>query len=177
MNNGFRLARLGHESTYGRIIVAIPIMNKSRTVHLLVVEDNPAYLYLVQKAFGDRRERNRWDLSVATDGQQALDLLFEEEEREVALPDLILLDWKLPKVSGDEVLRRIKLHQHLRKIPVLVFSSSEARADIHAAYGNHANGYITKPSNADSLAVIVRTIEEFWVAVAKLADVLRSDVS
>lgn len=146
-------------------------------MRLLVVEDNPAYLYLVQKAFSGRRGRNRWDLSVAADGQQALNLLFEEKDCEAALPDLILLDWNLPKVSGDEVLRRIKQHQHLRKIPVLVFSSSDAKADIHAAYGNHANGYITKPRNDDMLAAIVQTIEEFWVTIAQLANVLRSDVS
>ena len=150
-------------------------MGKIRTVQLLVVEDNPAYLYLVQKAFGGRRERNRWELQIATDGQQALDLLFEETGRDLALPDLILLDWNLPKVGGGEVLRRIKQHENLCKIPVLVFSSSDARADIHAAYGNHANGYITKPGDDDMLTVIVQTIEEFWVAVAQLPDVLRSD--
>ena len=152
-------------------------MGYIRTVQLLVVEDNPAYLYLVQKAFGGRRERNHWQLQVATDGQQALDLLFEEKDRGIALPDLILLDWNLPRVSGGEVLRRIKEHQHLRKIPVLIFSSSDDTADIHAAYGGHANGYITKPGNDDMLAIIARTIEEFWVAVAKLPNVLRSDAT
>jgi CheY-like chemotaxis protein len=65
--------------------------------------------------------------------------------RSEPLPDLILLDWNLPKVSGDEVLRRIEEHQRLRRIPVLVFSSFEADFDIQAAYDSHANGYIAKP--------------------------------
>ena len=81
---------------------------------------------------------------------------------------MILLDWNLPKVNGDEVLRRLKEHQTMRRIPVLVFSSSDAESDIHAAYDNHANGYITKPSSVESLAIVVEAIERFWVAVAHL---------
>ena len=149
-------------------------MDDSRTIRLLVVEDSAGYLHLIQRAFRDRQGSIRWELSIAQDGEQALRLLFEEEEESAPLPNLILLDWNLPKVSGDEVLRRIKEHQKLRRIPVLVFSSSEAEEDIHAAYDNHANGYITKPeSNSDVLAAIVETIEEFWVAVAQLPKVMR----
>jgi CheY-like chemotaxis protein len=116
-----------------------------RTIRLLVVEDNPAYQYLVQKAFSDRGEQIRWALTVAVDGEQALHFLFEEENKNEPLPDLILLDWSLPIISGGEVLQRVKQHQQLRKIPVLVFSSSDADNDILTAYDNHANGYITKP--------------------------------
>jgi CheY-like chemotaxis protein len=78
-------------------------------------------------------------------------LLFEEESRAAALPDLILLDWNLPKVSGLDVLRRVKEHGTLRKIPVLVFSSSAEDDDIHSAYGAHANGFITKPGDNEAL--------------------------
>jgi two-component system, chemotaxis family, response regulator Rcp1 len=71
------------------------------------------------------------------------------------------------------VLQRIKKHEKLRKIPVLVFSSSEADRDVHDAYDNHANGYITKPGSVEVLAQIVETIEQFWIAVAKIPKVLR----
>jgi chemotaxis family two-component system response regulator Rcp1 len=148
-------------------------MDDARTIRLLVVEDNPAYLYLIQKAFHERQGQIRWELTVAEDGERALHLLFEEEAESAPLPDLILLDWNLPKVSGSEVLRRIKEHAKLRRIPVLVFSSSEADEDIHAAYDGHANGYITKPDSVDVLAAIVQTIERFWVAVARLPKVMR----
>jgi CheY-like chemotaxis protein len=89
------------------------------------------------------------------------------------LPDLILLEWNLPKISGNEVLRRIKEHEKLRNIPVLVFSSFVAEEDIQSAYNNHANGYITKPNAPDVLAAIVETIEQFWVLVARLPKIKR----
>ena len=148
-------------------------MSSTRTIRLLVVEDSPAFRYLIQEAFSDRGEQVRWALTVAKDGEEALHLLFEEENESIPLPDLILLDWNLPKVTGGEVLRRIKQHQKLRRIPVLVFSSSEAEEDIHAAYDDHANGYITKPGTSEALAAIVETIERFWIAVAQLPKVLR----
>jgi|ERR1700683_345972 chemotaxis family two-component system response regulator Rcp1 len=148
-------------------------MQFARTIRLLVVEDNPAYLYLVQKAFSRRDEQTRWELMVAEDGEEAVRVLFEEERESVPLPELILLDWHLPKVTGGEVLRRIKQHDKLRRIPVLVFSASEADEDIHAAYDDHANGYITKPRGDMTLTAIVETIERFWIAVAQLPKVVR----
>jgi CheY-like chemotaxis protein len=148
-------------------------MSSPRIIRLLVVEDSPGYLYLVTDAFSDRGEKIRWELTVAKDGEEALALLFDEENTNLPLPDLILLDWNLPKVTGSEVLSRLKQDQKLRRIPVLVFSTSEADADIHAAYDNHANGYITKPGNSEALAAIVETIERFWIAVAQLPKVAR----
>jgi chemotaxis family two-component system response regulator Rcp1 len=97
--------------------------------------------------------------------------LFSEEKNGAPLPDLILLDWNLPKISGGEVLRRLKQHEKLRRIPVLVFSSSEVDGDVHTAYDNHANGYITKPDTAEALGAVVETIERFWIAVARLPKV------
>ena len=144
-----------------------------RTIRLLVVEDSPAYLYFIQNAFHEHKGEIRWELTVATDGAAALQLLFAEETGSAPLPDLILLDWNLPKVSGNEVLRRIKEHPNLRKIPVLVFSSSEADKDIHDAYAGHANGYITKPGSARVMAAIVESLGQSWVAIAQLPKVLR----
>ena len=142
------------------------------TIRLLIVEDNESYLYLIQKAFRSRKRIN-WELTVAQNGEQAVKLLFEEERTNAPLPELILLDWNVPKVSGSELLQRIKKHDKLRKIPVLVFSSSDADTDIHDAYNNHANGYITKPASFEVLTQIVETIEQFWIDVAKLPKVLR----
>jgi len=143
-----------------------------QTIRLLVVEDNEAYLYLIQKAFSSRDEV-MWQLTVAHDGEEAIRLLFDEEKADEPLPDLILLDWHLPGISGSELLRRMKAHEKLLRIPILVFSSSDAESDIHDAYDNHANGYITKPVGADVLAQIVETIEQFWVAVATLPKAIR----
>src|SRR5690349_12271124 len=109
-------------------------MDVPRIIRLLVVEDDRAYLHLVRRAFRDRQGDVRWELTVVEDGEQAVRLLFAEEEESAPLPNLILLDWNLPKVSGGEVLQRLKDHQRLRRIPVLVVSSSEADTDIHAAY-------------------------------------------
>jgi len=144
-----------------------------RTIRLLVVEDSPEYLYLIQRAFREHHSEIRWELHVAVDGEQALTLLFEEKNQNMPLPDLILLDWNLPRVSGNEVLRRIKEHRKLRPIPVLVFSSSEAEGDVYDAYDNHANGYIKKPDSSQLLADIVDTIGRFWVAIAQLPNVMR----
>ena len=143
-----------------------------RTIRLLVVEDSTSFQYLLQEAFRNRGEIS-WKLTVASDGEEALRLLFEEENEDVPLPNLILLDWNLPKVSGSEVLQRVKQHDKLRRIPVLVFSSSEADEDIHTAYNNHANGYINKPRSSEALATIVETIERFWIGVALLPKIVR----
>lgn len=144
-----------------------------RVIRLLVVEDSSAYRDLVQRAFRELAGQTRWEIVIAKDGEEALQLLFAEESEQEPLPDLILLDWNLPKVSGNEVLTRLKEHNGLRKIPVLIFSSSDADADIHAAYGNYANGYIRKPGSLDALATIVETIEHFWITVAQIPKVAR----
>lgn len=142
-------------------------------VRLLIVEDDPAYLYLVQHAFQEAHGRVRWELSTAEDGEEALDLLFAEENAHLALPDLILLDWNLPKVNGCEVLRRLKEHRKLRCIPVLVFSTSTAEKDIRDAYEGHANGYILKLGSVDMLAKMVESVGDFWAIVAMLLNVRR----
>lgn len=144
-----------------------------RVVRLLVVEDSSAYRDLMQMAFRRLAGQTRWEIVIAKDGEEAQALLFTEESDRQPLPDLILLDWNLPKVSGNEVLIRLKGHPRLRQIPVLIFSSSDADADIHAAYENHANGYITKPGSLDALANIVETIEHFWISVAQIPKLVR----
>lgn len=148
-------------------------MAATRTIRLLVVEDSPSYRYFIETAFHGHSGEFQWNLTVVTDGQMALDFLFAEEKERAPLPDIMLLDWNLPKVNGSEVLRRMKEHGKLRRIPVIVFSSSEAERDIHEAYDNHANGYITKPDSSKMMEMIIEGIERFWIAIAQLPKVVR----
>ena len=87
-------------------LMAISIMASTRKIRLLVVEDNLPYLYLIQRAFSEGAGHIEWELAVANDGEQALRALFGEEKSNTPLPEIILLDWNLPKVSGLEVLHR-----------------------------------------------------------------------
>ena len=144
-----------------------------RTIRLLVVEDSPGYLYLIRSAFQGHRGDFSWEIDVAINGEEALQVLFDEENNGRALPDIILLDWNLPRISGNEVLRRIKEHKNLRRIPVLVFSTSDAEQDIHDAYDGHANGYITKPASGKMMEAIVEAIAQFWAVIAQLPKVMR----
>jgi two-component system, chemotaxis family, response regulator Rcp1 len=139
-----------------------------RTVRLLVVEDSEGYLELIREAFRHCKGGHIWDLTVATDGEKALTLILGAEKAGSYAPDIILLDWNLPKISGSEVLQRVKAHPELRKIPILVFSTSAAERDIHEAYRHHANGYITKPTELEVLFRVAEAIENFWVAIAQL---------
>jgi CheY-like chemotaxis protein len=148
-------------------------MDPTRTVRLLIVEDDPAYAYLIRKAFGLRTGEAKWELSVANDGLEAVRALFGEAQSAHPLPDLVLLDWRLPKLSGFEVLRMAKEHRTIREIPILVFSSSDVADDIHSAYGSYANGYIVKPVAVEGIASIIDAIERFWIAAAQLAEVIR----
>jgi CheY-like chemotaxis protein len=133
------------------------------------VEDNEAMTYVIRKAFSGRGDQVDWDLCFAKDGEEALECLFRRGHHAGdILPDLVLLDWNLPKVSGKEVLRMLKGDDTLRTIPVLVFSASEAHEDVHAAYDGHANGYVLKPGDIDGLYAVIDSIEQFWVHTAHL---------
>jgi CheY-like chemotaxis protein len=143
-------------------------MTKKR-IRVMIVEDNEATAYLIKKAFSDRGEKVDWDLCFTKDGEEALDCLFRRGRYdEAAVPDFILLDWNLPKVSGKEVLRLLKSDENLRTLPVLVFSASQADEDVHAAYDGHANGYVPKPADMDGLYAVIDSIESFWVHTAHL---------
>jgi chemotaxis family two-component system response regulator Rcp1 len=120
-------------------------------VRLLVVEDSAGYWELIREAFRNCKGGHKWDLTVARDGEKALALMFGQGTAGGVVPDIILLDWNLPKLSGSEVLQQVKAHPELRKIPILVFSTSEAQRDIHEAYRHHANCYITKSRELEAL--------------------------
>jgi two-component system, chemotaxis family, response regulator Rcp1 len=140
-----------------------------KKIRVLIVEDSEPTAYLIRKAFEARGKHVDWDLCFATDGEEALDCIFQRGIHAAAsLPDFVLLDWNLPKVNGREVLRMLKSSDDLRTLPVLVFSSSIDDHDIEEAYNAHANGYITKPSDLDELLSIVENVEKFWVHTARL---------
>ena len=139
----------------------------ARPVEILLVEDNPGDVLLTQEAF--KRAKIRNNLTIAEDGEMALAVLNKEGAYANApRPDLILLDLNLPKVDGQEVLAKVKGDDALKRIPVVILSSSKAEQDINQSYDLHANSYVTKPINIQKLTTIVQSIESFWFSVVQL---------
>lgn len=138
-----------------------------RPIEILLVEDSPGDVRLTQEILKDGKVHNH--LSVVEDGAQAIAFLRKQEPYANApQPDLILLDLNLPKINGQEVLAEIKADAKLRRIPVVILTTSEAEADVMRAYDLHANCYITKPIDLHQFIQVVRSIEEFWLTVVKL---------
>jgi CheY-like chemotaxis protein len=136
-------------------------------IRVLLVEDNPGDADLTRETLEDGKLLVQIDL--VADGAQALDFLLRRPPHTAALqPDLILLDLNLPKVGGREVLAEIKLHEHLRAIPVVVLTSSDAEQDIVKSYQLGASCYVTKPVGLEAFQAIVRAIEKFWFTVVRL---------
>lgn len=138
-----------------------------RPIEILLVEDNPGDVRLTIEALKEGKVRNT--LSVTKDGVEALAFLRREGPHAKApRPDLILLDLNLPRKDGREVLAEIKEDPVLRRIPVVVLTTSKAEEDILRTYDLHANCYITKPVDLDQFISVVRSIDEFWLAVVRL---------
>ena len=138
-----------------------------RSVEILLVEDNPGDIRLTLEALKDIKVLNQ--VSVAKDGVEALAFLRREGKyREAVRPDLILLDLNLPKKDGREVLEAIKGDGELRRIPVVVLTTSEAEQDILKAYDLHANSYIAKPVDLEQFMRVVKLVEDFWLTIVKL---------
>jgi two-component system, chemotaxis family, response regulator Rcp1 len=136
-------------------------------IEILLVEDNPGDVRLTKEALKEGRLRN--NLNVAPDGVEALAFLRREGRfADVKRPDVILLDLNLPKKDGRQVLAEIKRDERLRRIPVVVLTTSKDEEDILRSYDLHANCYITKPVDLDAFIGIVRSIEEFWLGVVQL---------
>jgi len=134
---------------------------------ILLVEDNPGDIRLTQEAFKESKFLH--DLFVAKDGEEALDFLYQKGKFEKApLPDLILLDLNLPKKNGREVLQEIKNDPNMKRIPVVILTTSEAEEDILKSYELHANCYITKPVDMEQFINVVKYIENFWFTIVKL---------
>ncbi len=138
-----------------------------KPIEILLVEDNPGDVRLTQESLTDGKVRN--SMQVVEDGVEAVAFLRREGKyANASRPDLILLDLNLPKKDGREVLAEIKADEDLRRIPVVVLTTSKAEEDIFKAYDQHANCYITKPVDLDQFIAVVRSLENFWFTIVKL---------
>jgi chemotaxis family two-component system response regulator Rcp1 len=136
-------------------------------IEILLVEDNPGDVRLTIEALKEGKVANQ--INVAVDGIDAMAFLRREGKYENApKPDLILLDLNLPKKNGREVLAEIKMDSHLKCIPVVILTSSQAEKDIVMTYNLHANCYIKKPVDFDQFINVVKSIEDFWFNVVRL---------
>lgn len=142
-------------------------MTRTRPAHILLIEDNRMDIELTLDAFRERRLNNA--IHVAPGGQEGLDYLlghgeFADRDR-FPLPDLILLDLKMPVIDGHEVLQQIKQFPVLKRIPVIILSSSKEEGDRALTYDNGANSYLVKPVSFDGFLDVVQHIDTYWLSV------------
>ncbi len=144
------------------------LRNSNTKPRILLVEDNPGDIRLTQEAL---KESNMdIHLDVVSDGEQAIDFLMKKGKYVDAIrPHIILLDLNLPKKNGIEILKEVKVHESLKKIPIIVLTTSDADHDISKAYSLNANCYILKPVDFDDFAKVIRLVETFWFNTVKLA--------
>jgi two-component system, chemotaxis family, response regulator Rcp1 len=141
----------------------------SKVIDILLVEDNRGDVDLAREALETGTVPNT--LHVVGDGVEAMEFLRREGRcSTVPRPDLILLDLNLPRKDGREVLAEIKADDDLKRIPVVILTSSAAEEDILKSYDLHANCYITKPIDLTQFFKVVRATEDFWLTIAKLPD-------
>jgi CheY-like chemotaxis protein len=136
--------------------------------HILLVEDNEGDILLTLEVFQECKVK--MEISVARNGQEALDFVFKRGAfTEVKKPDLILLDINMPIFNGHEVLRQIKADPILKKIPVIMLTTSSNQKDVDKAYENHCNSYIKKPLSITEFLSAVLKIEAFWLQLSTLS--------
>ena len=141
--------------------------NGLQPVEILLVEDSPTDVLLAKEALEYSKIVN--NLHTVSDGVEAMAFLRKQGKyQDAPRPGLILLDLNLPKMDGREVLAKIKNDEKLKRIPVVVLTTSKSEADVLKAYGQHANCYIVKPVDFEKFAEVVNTIESFWFAVVTL---------
>ena len=136
-------------------------------IEILLAEDNPGDVRLTEKALEHGKILN--NLYVVNNGIEAMEFLQQEGEyADEPRPDLVLLDLNMPKMDGRDVLEEMREDPSLRRIPVVVLTSSEAEEDVVRSYELNANAYLTKPVNFDGFVDIVGRIEDFWFSVVKM---------
>ncbi|MDD5224142.1 MAG: response regulator [bacterium] len=144
----------------------------TKLVDVLLVEDNPGDVRLTIEVLKEAKILNK--LSVAKDGVEAMDFLHKKGEfQDAPLPDLVLLDLNLPRKDGREVLAEIKSDPDLKRIPVVILTTSQDEHDILKSYNLHANCYITKPVDLTQFIAVVKAVENFWVSIVKLPPKIR----
>lgn len=138
-----------------------------RDIEILLIEDNPGDARLTVEALKEAKVRNK--LNHLLDGVEALAFLKRQGKyKDARRPDLILLDLNLPRKDGREVLAEIKADNELKRIPVVILTTSQAEEDILRAYNLNANCYVTKPVDLDQFIKVVRSINDFWLTIVKL---------
>lgn len=143
------------------------IIGKDRPVELLLIEDNSGDILLTKEAFEEINFSE--NLSVVTDGESALDFLYKRGRYENAqTPDLIILDLNIPRVDGREILNKVKNDDNLKKIPIIVLSTSKSDRDIKTCYELQANCYLIKPVDFEQFLEIVTYIRDFWLGMVKI---------
>jgi CheY-like chemotaxis protein len=136
-------------------------------IEIMLVEDNPGDVRLTREALKEAKIRN--NLSVAGDGVEAMAFLRREGTYSNApRPDIVLLDLNLPKKDGRQVLAEAKADPELRRIPVVILTTSKAEEDILKTYDLHANCFVTKPVDFDQFVKVVQSIEHFWLSIVTL---------
>jgi CheY-like chemotaxis protein len=139
----------------------------SEPIEVLLVEDDPGDVLMTQEAFADYKIANR--LTVVTNGEDAIAYMRKQGRfADAPTPDLVLLDLNLPRRNGREVLRDIKSDAMLRRVPVVILTTSEAEEDVLASYELHANAYVRKPVDFEQFVSAVRAIDDFFITVVKL---------
>lgn len=142
-------------------------MDEAEMIDILLVEDNPGDVRLTQEAFKDGKLRN--NLHVAMDGEAAMDFLHRRSQfADAPRPDLILLDLNLPRMNGREVLAAIKQDEDLKRIPVVILTTSQDEADITESYRQFASSYIVKPVSMEKFIKVVASFKQYWLSVVKL---------
>jgi CheY-like chemotaxis protein len=144
-------------------------MSAPHPIEILLVEDDPGDVLITQEALSDSKVANT--LHVVNNGEEALKFLRHEAPYETApRPGLVLLDLNLPRLDGHEVLAAIKADETLRRIPVVVLTTSEAEEDVLRSYDLHANAYVTKPVDFDRFVQVVRQVDDFYISVVRLPE-------
>ena len=145
----------------------MPEQPPSEPIEILLVEDDPGDVLMTREAFNDYKIANR--LTVVSNGEDAIAYMRKQGRfAGVVSPDLVLLDLNLPRRDGREVLLDIKGDPELRRIPVVILTTSEAEEDVIAAYDLHANAYVRKPVDFDQFVAAVRAIDDFFITVVRL---------
>jgi two-component system response regulator len=143
------------------------VPRKDRPAELLLIEDNSGDILLTKEAFEEIQFAE--NLNVVTDGEAALNFLYKQGSYQNApTPDLIILDLNIPRIDGRELLAKIKTDENLKKIPVVVLSTSKSERDIKYCYELQANCYLIKPIDFEEFLEIVRFIQQFWLGIAKI---------
>ena len=147
------------------------MVKDNRPINILLIEDNPGDVRLTQEAFKEGKMSTKLD--IVMDGVEAIKYLRKQGEyKGSSTPDLILLDLNLPKRDGREVLEEIKSDPDLKRIPIVILTTSNAEQDIIKSYNLHVNCYINKPVDFDKFFDIIQKIQEFWLKTAILPTML-----